>query len=450
MEPGLGKGAPPQPVPGKRARGNRRLFLVVVAIISAGLAFSAVHTYLTLRGLRIEYIHNRVRDLGMSVSREIRGPRRPSQGPGPSRLSDSAGWSDLLDELIETDPQTISLLALLGEGDQILARSGTLPGEAHTLADLRKRTGREVLLFPVDLGPGRRGPAWMRDARSQPSRLVVGLSNATGDFILRRAHFHLAASGIAILALWVLSFHLARTVDRLLELSFREASERHLANLGRMSAMLAHEIRNPLGAMKGLIQIIREGLPEGHAVHPLIGTVVTEAERLETLVTDLLVFARPGRSSPEDFDLTRLIREVGDLLAGHAAEHGVAVDLVTSDIPVRIRSDQAGLRQVALNVLRNAVEASPRGGRVRVEVGREDNRSIAFVSVLDEGPGLGGMDPDALFEPFRTTKLRGSGLGLPISRQILEGLGGTVRLFDRPEGGAGCRIEVPLSADGQI
>ncbi len=439
---------PRKPAPGadvvRLRRGNQRLFLIVVGVISAGLAFSAVHTYLTLRELRIEYVDNRVQDLGGSVAREMRGPRRPGESFGPARLSEPDAWNEFLSDLVETDPESIILLALLGEGGGILAQAGAFPAGARTLEDLQQATGRKVSLFEADLSAGRRGPAWMRGARIQPTRLVVGLSSSSADFILRRAHVHLAASGIAILALWVLSYYLVRTADRLVALSLREASERHMASLGRMSAMLAHEIRNPLGAMKGLIQVIREELPGEHAAQPMIGTVVTEAERLETLVTDLLTFARPGQSPPQDFDLVRVVREVADLLARYADEYGVVVELAEPEAPVQVGSEEAGMRQVVINVLKNAIEATPRNGRVRVEVGLNKGNRLAFVSILDEGSGLGKTNAEAFFEPFRTSKLRGSGLGLFISRRILERLGGGIRLFDRTEGGAGCRIEVPV------
>jgi nitrogen-specific signal transduction histidine kinase len=92
-----------------------------------------------------------------------------------------------------------------------------------------------------------------------------------------------------------LGFYFARTLKQLLLLKSREESEQHLATLGEMSATLAHEIRNPLGAMRGLTQAVTEDLPEDHASQDLMQTVIQEAERLEQLVTDLLVFARPAK-----------------------------------------------------------------------------------------------------------------------------------------------------------
>ncbi len=101
------------------------------------------------------------------------------------------------------------------------------------------------------------------------------------------------------------------------------------------------------------------------------------------------------------------------------------------------------MRQVLLNVLLNALDFTPQGGRVSIAVRAESSPKMVVVEVDDSGPGIGGRDPEELFEPFVTTKVQGTGLGLAVSKQIVEGLGGTIKLANLPAGGARCTISLP-------
>ena len=120
----------------------------------------------------------------------------------------------------------------------------------------------------------------------------VGLFDADADFIRRQALIHLVVSALTATLLLVLSLYLVRMFRRFLVLKTREGAEQQLRAIGTMAASLAHEIRNPLGAMKGLTQLAQEDLPKDHPAQPSLQTVVSEAERLERLVSDLLDFAR--------------------------------------------------------------------------------------------------------------------------------------------------------------
>jgi signal transduction histidine kinase len=150
-----------------------------------------------------------------------------------------------------------------------------------------------------------------------------------GAFIMKQAYTQLAIAAIAIIALAGLAFYFLRAMRRVFELKSREAAERHLASLGRMSATLAHEIRNPLGAMKGLSQVAQENLPADHETQALLHTVVSEAERLEQLVGDLLTFARPPEPQITRFDLNRLIKEVTGMMAQSIDRSGIKIDPIT-------------------------------------------------------------------------------------------------------------------------
>jgi len=181
----------------------------------------------------------------------------------------------------------------------------------------------------------------------------------------------------------------------------------------------------------------------------MMDTVVQEARRLEKLVNDLLSFARPSPTALSEFDLRELIHQVQDLLQNEATRSDVEITSQHRGHPFLVSSDKDGLKQVLLNVLRNAVEASPRGGVVTLNLEKAGkNHGTARLSVCDQGCGIQSRDPEELFQPFTTTKVRGSGLGLAVSRQIIERLGGRIALSNRPTGGACCTIELPVASTG--
>ena len=258
------------------------------------------------------------------------------------------------------------------------------------------------------------------------------------------AFLQLAISGLAVIALFVLSIYLIRMLNRFLELKVREGAEAQLKSLGIMAASLAHEIRNPLGAMKGLTQLAQEDLPPDHAAQTQLRTVVSEAERLEKLVTDLLDFARAKEPQISEFDLMDLLSNIKTMLQSRLDASKVALQFSMDPNPFNLRSDPAGLRQVLLNVLINAIDATPANGAVVLTATREEEHKSIVIRIDDSGTGLGQKNPDELFQPFVTTKVRGTGLGLAVSKQIVESLGGSLNLENLPQGGARCSIMLPM------
>jgi signal transduction histidine kinase len=421
--------------PGAGSEGfPKKTFLTIVGAITLALALSAGHTLLTLRELRTEYLENRAGELASSVARSVRGPER--------RTSLSL-WNRVLEEALESGDRGIRFIALVDTSGRVLAYVGE--GDQEFVsggADLEELLLEEDFVFEYQFPSGRGGPRWQEETLSL-GKLAVAIYSAQADFILRQAYTHAVISGIAILALWTLSLYFLRTARRFLDLKMLEESERHLTTLGRMSATLAHEIRNPLGAMKGLTQVAREQLPPDHATQDMLKTVVSEARRLENLVTDLLSFSRSRHLKLTDFNLVELVEEVTGLFEQEAAKAEVEISVSSAEPQLSIRSDRDGLEQVLLNVIGNALEASRQGGRVSVSVQR-GGKGIVAITVKDRGPGVGSGDPEELFEPFKTTKVRGSGLGLAVSRQIISLFGGGIHLSNNSDGGACCTIEIPL------
>lgn len=211
--------------------------------------------------------------------------------------------------------------------------------------------------------------------------------------------------------------------------------QRQLASLGEMAAVLAHELRNPLAALKGHAQLLQEQLAAGSRQRDKAGRVVTEAERLEALSEDLLSFVRTTVIERQSVSPADLLRECA------AAVNESRIDVVADQAPSRWPLDPARMHQVLCNLLRNAVEASPQNGRVLAGVRVEGSELLLYVR--DFGKGIQAQDLEKIFEPFYTTRARGTGLGLPIARRLVVLHGGTLSASNAPEGGALFCVRIP-------
>jgi two-component system sensor histidine kinase PilS (NtrC family) len=214
-----------------------------------------------------------------------------------------------------------------------------------------------------------------------------------------------------------------------------------LAVLGRVAAGVAHEIRNPLASISGSIELLKGELPAGDDNHSLMEIVLREVDRLNGLVTDLLDYARPRSPAPEAMELAPLVEETTRVFGQDRSTSVPPVRVVGTDVVIPLLADPAQLRQVLWNLLRNAAEATPEGGgEIVVTLGVEDD--VATLTVADQGVGIPVEEQERIFEPFYTTKTRGSGLGLPTVHRIVTEHGGTVTLESLP--GSGTRVVVRL------
>ena len=402
---------------------------------SLSLLLSAGHSYVTLSRLRIQYLHNRAMEIATATDVQVRGP---------GRRNNPDYWQEVLQESVERNQTEVSFLALLGRDGGVLVAAG----DASAAGNLAPGTlimlhGTRIFVSDFPLASPRQMPRGV-DSATAGWRLRLGLNTAAADFIRTQAVVHVAVTCIAVVALAAVSFYLLLTLGRFVDLKAREESERHLRVLGSMSATLAHEIRNPLGAMKGLTQLAQEELPEAHRTQELMKTVISEAERLEKLVSSLLDFARPRAPQLREFDFRQAVSEVYEMLRRRAAEQNVALSLDAGTQPLAMRSDPDGMRQILFNVLLNALDATPPGGAVTFRAHADSGGGRLCIEIDDTGPGLPAVDPEELFQPFVTTKTHGTGLGLAVTRRIVENLGGKITLSDLPGGGARCAMEVPL------
>ncbi|WP_439623858.1 sensor histidine kinase [Gemmata sp.] len=237
------------------------------------------------------------------------------------------------------------------------------------------------------------------------------------------------------------SVSVSAVIERLRETERAALRAEQLAWVGQMAAGIAHEIRNPLMAIKLLVQAGAER-PGGPALRPRdFGVLDEEICRLEQIVSGFLDFARPPRPNPRQFDALESVAQALDGVQPRAELQGVSLELDRTGGPVVVSADPNQLRQVFLNLLINALDAQPRGGSIRLAV-RAD-RSAVVLTVADAGPGIAPGVADRIFEPFVSTKESGLGLGLSICRRIAEAHGGTLSAGDRPGGGAVFTLRIP-------
>ncbi|RNC71060.1 MAG: sensor histidine kinase [Desulfuromonadales bacterium] len=220
-----------------------------------------------------------------------------------------------------------------------------------------------------------------------------------------------------------------------------------LSAIGELSAMLAHEIRNPLGSIRGTAEILRDDFPSGHPKQEFLDILLKETDRLNRVVEDFLRLARPVEVEKRTCDLAAELRELVKLLDAEAVTRGVRLTLDADDIPP-VAGDPERLRQAFLNLLLNGIQATTAGGSVTVRV-REVPRSgdePAFVelSFNDNGAGIARENLERIFGPFFTTKEGGTGLGLAITQRIVEGHGGSVSVESEQGRGTTFRVRLPV------
>ncbi|HTM26034.1 MAG TPA: ATP-binding protein [Vicinamibacterales bacterium] len=211
-----------------------------------------------------------------------------------------------------------------------------------------------------------------------------------------------------------------------------------LARLGEMAAVVAHEVKNPLAAIKGALQVIGGRIPATTRDRAIIGDIVARVDSLNDIVQDLLVFARPRDPQLGPVALADLLESTAALLRKDPTHGSLQIE-ISGGNPI-VQADIEQLRTVFLNLLLNAAQASGASGRLAVSIAADD--LAATVSIADNGPGIPDEIRAKIFEPFFTTKHRGTGLGLPTARRVVERHRGVVEI-DCPAGG-GTVVSVTL------
>ena len=238
----------------------------------------------------------------------------------------------------------------------------------------------------------------------------------------------------------------AASGERLARLGAEVRRLDRLAALGELVAEIVHEIRNPLVSVKTFLQLLPERAAEPEFQGRFRDVAADELRRIERLLDLVLAHAGPGAAPREDdrSELAVVCDSVIQLVSHRAADLGVGVDLDAPDPSLRVALSGDSLRQVVLNLVLNALDATPRGGRVRVAAAAAAGG--AELRVEDEGPGIPAALRERVFEAFFSSKADApGGLGLAISRRIVEEAGGSIAAGDGPDGGGCFRIRLPLA-----
>lgn len=405
---------------------------MALALVGTGLS-----SYLGAKRAAQELLGARALDLGMLVRRSLRFTQM-----------DETALAAFVEETSDRGLRGVAIVA---------------PGAPHDLmvgirTDVARRIARRcrpphgpswlemdgLLLVSQPLHPRhghQGGRGWGRrqgpGSPPAPDCLILALDPAAATPVAARAGMTLFASVVAAALLLGVALVFWRASRRAELLASELARDRQLKALGEMSAVLGHEVRNPLASLKGHAQLLLEKISSEHAARRGAERVVDEAKRLEQLTHEVLEFARTAQLDLLSADPLVVARASADAVAD------ARVELVADSPPHTCRLDVHRMQQVLENVLRNALQASAADGRVTLRVAGRSDRVL--FSVRDRGSGIEDGDTERIFEPFVSNKARGTGLGLALAKRIVDGHGGTIEARNHPDGGVEVTITLPVA-----
>jgi two-component system sensor kinase FixL len=213
-----------------------------------------------------------------------------------------------------------------------------------------------------------------------------------------------------------------------------------LAKLGEMAAMIAHEVKNPLAGIKGALQVIGSRVDDRGNMRDVLREIVSRIDALDQMMKDLLLFARPPKPRRAPTDLASLVAATAHLLLQDPALENVGVEIEGTAPPVFADPDM--LTTVFSNLLINSAHAM--GGKGQIHVALSTRDSICQLSFIDNGPGIAADVRDKIFTPFFTTSSRGSGLGLPTAKRLVEAHQGQIEVECPPAGGTAVIVRLPI------
>jgi signal transduction histidine kinase len=288
----------------------------------------------------------------------------------------------------------------------------------------------------------------VRDLRSGVTGIEAGLAGLTTD--LNRQVSSPDTEELARIATAIneLAATLRANIARQAELEQELAQRERLSALGRVVAGVAHEVRNPLAAIKLKVQMARRSSYAPEKLDETFSVISAEIERLDKLVRRLLELGGQQRLEHGAVDLVELVSRRAAFFADLATRAGVVIAASTPAKSMVVEGDGNRLAQVVDNIIQNALDAMPDGGRLTITCSTfetQDGSASARFSFEDTGHGIPQTDHEHIFEPFHTGRDQGTGLGLAIARAIIEEHGGRLSFGSREGGGASFVIELPLS-----
>lgn len=315
-------------------------------------------------------------------------------------------------------------------------------GEQLQVAEVRLQLGTSA----EDI-PGPAGPEELFAIRQSGN--VVG--------ILRVKAHGAMLSGETVAALEFLceqlpgALDLCRLIEEKLQLERELAERERLAALGQMAASISHNLKNPLGSMKTILQVQLENPEMPESMRAETKMILEEIGRLSAKLNQLLQFSRPavlGAGRPAKCDASEVAREVVGVLRPEAQRKGVALELLPVTTVLHVAIGTEALNDILTNLVVNALDAAPRGGHVQVEVSGKDGNGL--VAVEDDGPGIAAELQEKILQPFFTTKTQGTGLGLAIVARRASDAGGKLEFESPVKNGRGTRFYVTLPVEEKL
>lgn len=235
---------------------------------------------------------------------------------------------------------------------------------------------------------------------------------------------------------------LKKQADQLLETEEQLRRADRLSALGELSVGMAHEIRNPLGSIRGTAEILRDGTSKTDERYEFSEILVKEVDRLERVVRDFLNFARPTEKDLRSVSISEALQEVVTLTRQQAVKSHVDIRLDEAGELPMVSGDFEQYKQAFLNLVLNAIQVMPSGGTLDIACERLDGH--LRITFTDSGPGIPEELQDRIFNPFYTTRNDGTGLGLAITHRIIDANGGKLSVQSRPGEGACFIVDLPL------
>lgn len=210
--------------------------------------------------------------------------------------------------------------------------------------------------------------------------------------------------------------------------------------IGELAAGIAHEIRNPMTALKGFIQLLEGSVKEDHTMY--FNVITTELSRIDSIINEFLILAKPQAVKFVEKDISQIMKETVDLLSAQAVLHNVQFRTYYEQNLPRVFCESNQMKKVFINIIKNAIEVMPKGGYITVSIQKESDQKV-HISIGDEGTGIPAHKIKKLGEPFYTTKERGTGLGLMVTYKIVEEHKGTIEVESKLGEGTVFHIYLP-------
>lgn len=406
-------------------RRYRAMLIGIPVVMALSLSLTAVVSYRNVHAVR----DNVIRGEGHAFFHELRSLQPASAVEDPAHLKRIVedGWEAGLRCVAVFDAEE-NLTAVGGQclGSEIELRTALNMRGTDAIIELENRI-RDTT---------RRPPKEVINIKelSAPPQLVIEYEPVKANQLMRASGRALAlglAASILLIGAALLVVTLARRAE---ELQRRALRDRHLASLGEVAAVISHQIRNPLTSMKGHAQLLTEMLQADSRERHKAERVVCDALRLEELTTDLLEFVRSRQVHQTDTDVAAMLRNAC------AAMDNERVSVDVESAPGRWSLDAVKLEQALINLLDNALQES--GGPVEASVSVTADDDL-LLTIRDHGKGIPAGEEEHIFEPFHTTRTKGTGLGLAVARGIVEAHGGSLTAATHDQGGAVMRIRLP-------